>query len=215
MKLRSLMASAFGVVALAQFATPASAITLLSENFGSGNQDQFNIGVGGTVGSTFKVTAGNVDLVGNGVPPNGSYNFYPGNGNYIDLNGNTSGTITSIGSFSFAAGDTLNLSYNYGNYGTNALGNGANIFLGTTQIGLINNVPFGSSFFSGSYTSTQAFSGALSFVSTTPGSGGIVLDNITLDKTTAVPEPFTIIGTLIGGTAAIRTRKKLKAAAKV
>ena len=31
----------------------------------------------------------------------------------------------------------------------------------------------------------------------------------------AVPEPFTIIGTLIGGTAAIRTRKKLKAAAKV
>ena len=33
--------------------------------------------------------------------------------------------------------------------------------------------------------------------------------------TTAVPEPFTIIGTLVGGTAAIRTRKKLKAAAKV
>ena len=33
--------------------------------------------------------------------------------------------------------------------------------------------------------------------------------------TTAVPEPFTIIGTIVGGTAAIRTRKKLKAAAKV
>ena len=30
---------------------------------------------------------------------------------------------------------------------------------------------------------------------------------------TAVPEPFTIIGTLIGGTAAIRMRKKLKASA--
>jgi hypothetical protein len=29
--------------------------------------------------------------------------------------------------------------------------------------------------------------------------------------TTAVPEPFTIIGTLIGGTAAVRMRKKLKA----
>jgi hypothetical protein len=30
------------------------------------------------------------------------------------------------------------------------------------------------------------------------------------DPTTAVPEPFTIIGTLVGGTAAIRLRKKLK-----
>lgn len=32
--------------------------------------------------------------------------------------------------------------------------------------------------------------------------------------TTSVPEPFTIIGTLIGGTAAFRMRKKLKAIAK-
>ncbi|PSB51938.1 PEP-CTERM sorting domain-containing protein [Chamaesiphon polymorphus CCALA 037] len=32
----------------------------------------------------------------------------------------------------------------------------------------------------------------------------------TLPTTTAVPEPFTIIGTLIGGAAAVRMRKKLK-----
>lgn len=32
---------------------------------------------------------------------------------------------------------------------------------------------------------------------------------------TAVPEPFTIIGTLIGGTAALRTRSKLKATTKI
>jgi hypothetical protein len=31
---------------------------------------------------------------------------------------------------------------------------------------------------------------------------------------TAVPEPFTIIGTIIGGTAAFRMRKKLKAITK-
>ena len=31
---------------------------------------------------------------------------------------------------------------------------------------------------------------------------------------TAVPEPFTIIGTIIGGTAAFRMRKKLKAIAE-
>lgn len=29
---------------------------------------------------------------------------------------------------------------------------------------------------------------------------------------TAIPEPFTIIGTLVGGTAAVRMRKKLKTA---
>jgi hypothetical protein len=34
-------------------------------------------------------------------------------------------------------------------------------------------------------------------------------------NTTAVPEPFTIVGTLIGGTAALRMRKKLKSTSKV
>jgi hypothetical protein len=37
----------------------------------------------------------------------------------------------------------------------------------------------------------------------------------TLSTPTAVPEPFTIIGTLIGGTAALRMRKKLKAINKL
>ena len=42
------------------------------------------------------------------------------------------------------------------------------------------------------------------------------LDNVIVDSSgaaTAVPEPFTIIGTLIGGTAALRMRKKLNASA--
>jgi hypothetical protein len=39
------------------------------------------------------------------------------------------------------------------------------------------------------------------------------LDNVqisSLSQPTSVPEPFTIIGTLIGGSAALRMRKKLK-----
>ncbi len=35
------------------------------------------------------------------------------------------------------------------------------------------------------------------------------LDNVVVDVA-AVPEPFTIIGSLVGGTAALRMRKKLK-----
>jgi hypothetical protein len=44
---------------------------------------------------------------------------------------------------------------------------------------------------------------------------GIVVDNITLGSavpggSTAVPEPFTIVGTLIGSAAAFKMRKRLK-----
>ena len=40
------------------------------------------------------------------------------------------------------------------------------------------------------------------------------IDAINVSESTAVPEPFTIIGTLIGGTAAARMRKKLKDTSK-
>jgi hypothetical protein len=42
-------------------------------------------------------------------------------------------------------------------------------------------------------------------------SGSFTVSSPTAPPTTAVPEPFTIIGTLIGGTAAVRMRKRLKA----
>ena len=40
-------------------------------------------------------------------------------------------------------------------------------------------------------------------------------DRVGINNAATVPEPFTIIGTLIGGTAAFRMRKKLKASSKV
>ena len=44
-----------------------------------------------------------------------------------------------------------------------------------------------------------------------PGSGlGKVYQIQATQTAQAVPEPFTIVGTLIGGTAALRMRKKLK-----
>jgi hypothetical protein len=46
-------------------------------------------------------------------------------------------------------------------------------------------------------------------------SSGVAIDNVNLTAAAAsVPEPFTVIGTLIGGTAAARMRKKLKQAGK-
>ncbi|WP_310429782.1 hypothetical protein [Chamaesiphon sp. VAR_48_metabat_135_sub] len=44
----------------------------------------------------------------------------------------------------------------------------------------------------------------------------MLLDNVVVDvaASTSVPETFTIIGTLVGGTAAMRMRKKLKSSSK-
>jgi hypothetical protein len=44
------------------------------------------------------------------------------------------------------------------------------------------------------------------FTTTIDGPGNVV----TGSGSTSVPEPFTIVGTLVGGTAALRMRKKLK-----
>jgi hypothetical protein len=57
------------------------------------------------------------------------------------------------------------------------------------------------------------------FLGTVDGSGwnnnsGQFTVDVNSNATTAVPEPFTIIGTLVGGTAALRMRKKLKLAHK-
>lgn len=49
---------------------------------------------------------------------------------------------------------------------------------------------------------------------TVASSDYILIDNFTSSNATAVPEPFSIIGTLVGGTAALRMRKKLKAIAE-
>ncbi|WP_373542883.1 PEP-CTERM sorting domain-containing protein [Chamaesiphon sp.] len=199
MKLRFAMTSAISVAVLSQLAAPASAASLINENFGTGLPDTFNIPPSSTIGA-FTVSAGNIDLIGDDNP---GLDFYPGNGNYIDLNGSTSGTITSTSSFTFANGGSLSF-----DYGTNGSPTSADVFLGTTLLGALT-TPSGSSFTPQSFTIASGESGALSFVSTNGGFGGIVLDNIQLSST-AVPEPFTIIGTLVGGTAAIRLRKKLK-----
>jgi hypothetical protein len=214
MKLRFALTSAIGVAVLSQFAAPASAATLINtETFGNSFADSFNIPVGSPVGTlgAFTVTAGNVDLIGNG----GSNNFYPGNGNYIDLNGNTTGAITSTTSFSattFANGGLLTF-----NYGANGASKTANVSIGSFTLGAVN-ASQSTVFSNQSYIIPVGASGALTFASLNAGNAGIVLDNIQLssiDPVAAVPEPFTIIGTLVGGSAAIRLRKKLKADSNV
>lgn len=81
-----------------------------------------------------------------------------------------------------------------------------NLATGGVDFGVINSA---GSFFSNSDGSIPAAALAFSFGDISGGSGGSY--GIT---SRPVPEPFTIIGTIVGGTAAFRMRKKLSAANK-
>lgn len=86
--------------------TTASAVTLLddtfdNENGGVGQINFFNL-------TNWNVTDGTVDLLGNGF-----FDFYPGNGLYLDLDGSTTNaaTLTSRDAFSFSQNDNVTLTF--------------------------------------------------------------------------------------------------------
>ncbi len=181
------LAMAFGAVSSAQ------AATLIDENFNGILQ---NLNVTGALGSNFTVTGGDVDVIGT------NYDFYPGQGygNYIDLNGGSAGTITSS-TFNFNAGDTLTLSFDYGQNPDTQSGTSqrtADVFFGNTLITSLSNPTGPTLTSSGDFTFNAPTTGTLRFVSTNTGAAGIVLDNIKLTSTSsAVPEPSDFVGTAI------------------
>ena len=72
------------------------------------------------------------------------------------------------------------------------------------------------SFFTSGSDITNANTVAFTFSDTGAGSGGnyFITASPSTTPLTAVPEPFTVIGSLVGGAAALRMRKKLASAAK-
>ncbi len=199
MKLRSVLISTLGVAALAQFASPAGAVSLINENFNAVPQGLNQTGTlsGTSVGNSFTVGPGNVDVIGVGGP----FDLYPTNGNYIDLNGNTGGTLTSS-VFTVNPGGTLVF-----NYGSNGSATSANVFFGGLTLPQVN-ANSGSTFSTYNYTFSSAATGALSFVSNNGGAGGVIIDNVRLDTPTAVPEPSEIPGMLLFAGGALMLRRK-------
>lgn len=89
------------------------------------------------------------------------------------------------------------------------------ITLSTGETININSLNFPDRQFVG-FTSDTAIA-SISFQATGGGTNSTRLDNFrfgTANAAASVPEPFTVIGTLVGGTAALRMRKKLKSAQK-
>ncbi len=92
-------------------------------------------------------------------------------------------------------------------------GGGGGGSFGTISVGNVGNgyIPAdgGSRGGTGGYDAS-AIANTISYSDAVRSGNGLVSINLTSAPTTSVPEPFTIIGTLIGGTAALRMRKKLK-----
>jgi hypothetical protein len=183
-----------GLVVVAALLGPlspgAQAAPILSDNFNSENGGAAQLNYSNF--ANWNVTAGSVDLIGNG-----SFDFYPGNGLYVDLDGSTgqAGMLTS--KLTFAPG-TYQLSFE----------------LGGSQRGVLDHVIVTLGNYSETFTlqstdpltlftRTVNLSAAapLSFTNVEPGNIGGILDNVTVTATpaAAVPEPSTLALFALGG----------------
>ncbi|MBY0436556.1 MAG: VPLPA-CTERM sorting domain-containing protein [Burkholderiales bacterium] len=176
------LAAAFATACIA-LAGPAAAATVFSDNF-----DADTLALNGSL-SNWTVSSGTIDVIGTG-----SFNFYPGNGNFLDLDGtsNNAGRIETKLPLAFTIGQTYTLSFSFGRNGGNAEsmtygvtgGNLSQVF-SLLQGGT---VPF--SAFSIDFVASSA-SGNIFFDHAGGDNQGIVLDNVRLASvgTAVVPVP--------------------------
>ncbi len=188
----------------------AQAAVIFSNNFNSETQ-----GLSATALTNFTVTSGSVDVI----PVGSSYDFYPDNGNYIDLEGSTGQRGVLQSNMVFGAG-TYTLSFNLGGikYPESA-GYGA----GRTTIVTLGNwtasitLPAGPGVYTSQSFTVITSGGRLVFqdaAHTNSQNVGNILDNVSV---AAVPEPSTWALMLLGfaglGYAGYRKKKRAATAA--
>ncbi len=231
---RLLTICGFAIGAAAISAAPAGAVLITGGNLAFNDGAQLGSGAITTAGGNFSV---NFSSGGNAIVTDASGGFSPLVPGVVNPTTSVARTIApSVGNFSYtsvvpaATGGTFTatllnaLNYNFGS----TIGS-VNLGIGSTFTGFyIAPTPAIPSLASG-HSFLNFNTGNVSFLSGTSTTGGaqttpllLTSFNFDVDNATggssngsysivasAVPEPFTIIGTLVGGTAALRMRKKL------
>ena len=168
------------VVAFLFVAAPAHADILLQDNFNSENGGVGALNYNGF--ANWNVTNGTVDLIGNGF-----FDFYPGNGLYIDLDGSTAQAGLLSSNLTFAPG-TYMLQFDLGGSQrgsteivTVTLGDYSEVFT------LNSSDPLATI----TRTVTTSVSGSLSFQNAGGDNVGAILDNVQVAS--PVPEPASLL----------------------
>lgn len=171
-------------LALSTFTSGAQAAVLFSDNFDS-NATSLNV-----VPAGWTVSNGTVDIIGNGF-----FDFYPGNGAYIDLDGSTNDAGALSQSFSLTGGVTYNASFTLGG-STRGDSNVVDVSFGSASqsFALASNDPL--ALFTLGFTPAADGSYALTFANQGGDSFGAILLNVGI--THAIPEPETYALMLAG-----------------
>jgi hypothetical protein len=197
--MRNLFIAAAGCAVGLAMAPAASATVVLSDTFDGEVADDLNW----DGDATFFVSAGFVDLIGAG----GAFDFYPGNGSYIDMDGSggagadPAGEITSFANF--AAG-TYNLTFQLGGNARVAPARITRISLGDFSTEITLNSGDALTLYDFTFTTTG---GQLVFRELGPANfQGNILDDVTL---AAIPEPATWAMMILGfGAAGAMMRRR-------
>jgi hypothetical protein len=182
----------------------ARAGILLSDNFNSENggfgQLNYNSFANFTVANSAS-QGGTVDLIGNGY-----FDFYPGNGLYIDLLGSGNGVPGLLTTNQTFAAGTYTFSFDLAG-SARGVDNNVNVNFGTYSENFF--LPSSQGYTLYTRTVTLTTPAQLSFQNVQFGDAGAILDNVTV-STASTPEPatLTLLGIGIAGMAGYGWKKR-------
>lgn len=193
--------SGVAVAAVLLTVSTASASVIFSDNF---NSETAGLN---TTPSQWSLVSGSVDVI----PSGGLYDFYPGNGLYVDMDGSTgqAGSIKTTAQFAYTSGQQYQLTFDYGLNSSGGVPQYLNYsFGGMSGMVTISSRPSSLQSYSVLFAPTTSGVGSLAFSASPDGYSGPILDNVVLS---AVPLPATGL-LLLGGLAGLGSLRRRKRA---